>query len=270
MSIFYTHYFHKGIACTYVCLWIHPSNTPYFFFTTLNGVSLATSTMMNAFTSGCIHIKQAGLLDSKIALSWPHLALCVLWVLLPLRHSCNFGSFLFQFEVWDVLQSCCLVFSWNEPEILRFGLVCMTWQDRSPWVCKACREDAGELCRAEENRPGAFLSILPAGRYSQSWISKTEHFDFSFKWATQYFQKIHGSELIFIQYGGSVNQDQRWGVRWWCRPAPTPVSVCKLEWFSGHRDVWENTGELQHSNAVTATSALRVPALVKTDPELQL
>lgn len=169
---------------------------------------------MNAFTSGCIHIKQAGLLDSKIALSSPHLALCLLWVLLPLRHSCNFGSFLFQFKVWDVLQSCCLVFSWNEAEILRFGLVCMTWQDRSPWVCKACREDAGELCRAEENRPGASLSILPAGRYSQSWISKTEHFDFCFKWATQYFQKMHGNELIFIQYGGLVNQDQRWGEEW--------------------------------------------------------
>lgn len=64
--------------------------------------------------------------------------------------------------------------------------------------------------------------------------------------------------------------EMRWGVRWWCRPAPTHVSVCKLEWFSGHRDVWENTGELQHSNAATATSALTVAALVKTDPELQL
>lgn len=36
----------------------------------------------------------------------------------------------------------------------------------------------------------------------------------------------------------------RWGVRWWCRPTPTPMSVCKLEWFSGHSDVWKNTWEL--------------------------
>lgn len=141
------------------------------------------------------------------------------------------------------MQSWCLVCSWNEAEILLFGLVCMTWQVWSFWVCKAHRELLEERCRAER-QPGTFSSIFPAGRYSQSRTDKTKHFDFSFKGPTWYFPKIAWEWINVCAIWRISESRTRVWVRWWCRHIPAQVSVCKLEWFSGDREVWENTGEL--------------------------
>lgn len=63
----------------------------YFYCT--GWCSLATSTLLNTSTSDYNPTRQAGLLDSRVALSFPyHTWPCVLLVLPPLRHSCPFGS----------------------------------------------------------------------------------------------------------------------------------------------------------------------------------
>lgn len=50
----------------------------------------------------------------------------------------------------------------------------------SAWVFKAWRKDVG-LCRAEQNNPGSFLSVVSAGKYFQSRISRKKHFSFAYK-----------------------------------------------------------------------------------------
>lgn len=74
-----------------------------------------------------------------------------------------------------------------------------------------------------------------------------------------------------MQYGGSVNQYQGWGGEWDDGvdiPSPWECMYIGVI-FWAERGVGKRW-DTQRSNAAIASSALRVPALVKTDPELQL